>query len=133
MRVGRAARRALVGSVVLLPAVTWAAAAQSFDGVSTFVTRNDDGQTNTMTQYTKGQKFRIDTNDPKDPENSGSFIIDGTTQTTTFLMPKNKQYLQFTGQDVRNFAAKMKPVADSLAKDPTVKSMTQEPASSHPA
>jgi hypothetical protein len=101
--------------VVLLPVGTIAAAAQGFDGVTTFQMHGDKGdKTSTMVQSVKGQKIRMDMEDPAKPSGGGAIIIDAGTQTTTMLMPEQKQYLQFTGQDVRNFAAKMKPVADSI-------------------
>jgi hypothetical protein len=85
------------------------------DGTITFVTHSDQGGKDaTMIQYTKGQKFRMESGGPEPAE--AAFIVDGGTGTTTILMIKDLKYMQFTKQDAQKFAANAKPYVDALPK-----------------
>jgi hypothetical protein len=104
--------------------ITWALAAvpvaraqYGADGTITFAMHNKDAhdKTTTMTQYTRGQKTRMEFPDSTG-QPAGAWIIDGSTSTMTILMIPNKQYIQITPQQVKDAAATVKPTADSLAK-----------------
>jgi hypothetical protein len=107
----------ICGTALAMAAAPAARAQYGSDGTITFAMHEKDnhGKTGTMTQYTRGQKIRMEAPDSTG-QPVGAWIIDGTTSTMTILLIPNKKYIQITPQTVKDAAAAVKPTADSLAK-----------------
>jgi hypothetical protein len=70
-----------------------AAQANGFEGVTTYQMHSENGKTMTMVATSKGNKLRLDVNNPANPAQGGSFVMDGDAHTRTLMMAQQKKYI----------------------------------------
>jgi len=86
------------------------AAQASFNGVITFLSVGSSGRQDTIVQYTKGNKVRLDGFGAM----HGSMIIDNDAKVMMMVEPSKKQVMTMTEDDAKQMEAMMGPMAERM-------------------
>ena len=86
------------------------AAQTGFNGVITFLSDRSAGKQDTMVQYTKGHKVRID----GFGASHGAMIVDNDAKVMMMVDPEKKQYMTMTEDDAKQMQAMMGPMMEKM-------------------